>query len=638
MHRAMRSTFFAFIVVCLVLPFTGRAEVGKSALISLLKNKELTSLIVIGSHGAPIGYQGSYPVNTLVYLDGQVVYRVEWAFMRGEARSMTGSFPTGSLFTVSDVDIKSDRLSLKLLARNRESAHLELILGQGWQQTMNASDVLASLSHSMRLPGQITDAVQPKTLAANGAPIVKATPAEQIPTYSRPADATVISGRISASEAAATLAGIQQEMTSAVAQIARSSESMSRGLRAFQAVYTGRRDPAAQRASEEISSLQANLGVDLLPRDESSVHVLENLFDQCKRLAIMRQVGGGYGREVGPGGNNADYFRAFLSPQLNADLQQDRRELAIAVRLLQSQKFAREGILAVEKSLDAGDYQSALNAYQNIPSTSPSAARYLQASAHLRDDLTTYQAATQLKPVMDTSIPAMIETLEKQDALLQQSSQRPITATYLSSILTIERRELIGAIKALPSFYLPGRPVDAADSATKSTAAARLQVINDALNVDAALVAVVSDSVALSSVRSLVGDGPYSELLSKGKGIGSAKTEAINLDARLQSIQEAEHEAVERRERAAEERAGAPGEIVDTVCQIVKLREEFGKTQLMGYLMQIDKEKAILSKLAATYRTPDVWSEVDAQYQRILPGLTVAEAAEAQALLNSARK
>jgi hypothetical protein len=73
---------------------------------------------MIGDKGAPVGYQAPYPVNTLVYPDGKIIYRVEWAMMRGEVGQMQKSFGSGRTFQISGVDFKEDRLELKLTDRN----------------------------------------------------------------------------------------------------------------------------------------------------------------------------------------------------------------------------------------------------------------------------------------------------------------------------------------------------------------------------------------------------------------------------------------------------------------------------------------------------------------------------------------
>ncbi len=88
---------------------------------SALKGVDTVSSVMIGETGAPVGYNAPYPVNTLVYPDGQIIYRVEWAMMRGEVGQMQKSFGSGTAFQISSVDFKDDRLELKLTSRNHDS-------------------------------------------------------------------------------------------------------------------------------------------------------------------------------------------------------------------------------------------------------------------------------------------------------------------------------------------------------------------------------------------------------------------------------------------------------------------------------------------------------------------------------------
>jgi hypothetical protein len=121
-----------FLFVCtlgLVSSVVASAQVQQASLASALKGVDTVSNVMIGETGAPVGYNAPYPVNTLVYPDGQIIYRVEWAMMRGEVGQMQKSFGSGTAFQISSVDFKDDRLELKLTSRNHDSGRLKLMYG-----------------------------------------------------------------------------------------------------------------------------------------------------------------------------------------------------------------------------------------------------------------------------------------------------------------------------------------------------------------------------------------------------------------------------------------------------------------------------------------------------------------------------
>src|SRR5208337_2868647 len=63
----------------------GENKALKAELENQLSGKTVVSKIVFGGRAVPPGYQGDYPVNTLVYPEtGAVTYRVEWGVMRAD--------------------------------------------------------------------------------------------------------------------------------------------------------------------------------------------------------------------------------------------------------------------------------------------------------------------------------------------------------------------------------------------------------------------------------------------------------------------------------------------------------------------------------------------------------------------------
>lgn len=127
----------------------GENKALKAELENQLSGKTVVSKIVFGGRAVPPGYQGDYPVNTLVYPEtGTVTYRVEWGVMRADVaeQQMVRRFDSGTSFRVSGIDLKDDRLELKLESGSGGSARLKLMLGAGWQSRLDSALVQAQLA------------------------------------------------------------------------------------------------------------------------------------------------------------------------------------------------------------------------------------------------------------------------------------------------------------------------------------------------------------------------------------------------------------------------------------------------------------------------------------------------------------
>jgi hypothetical protein len=127
----------------------GENKALKAELENQLSGKTVVSKIVFGGRAVPPGYQGDYPVNTLVYPEtGAVTYRVEWGVMRADVaeQQMQRHFDSGTSFRVSGIDLKDDRLELKLDSGSGGSARLKLMLGAGWQSKFDGASVQAQLA------------------------------------------------------------------------------------------------------------------------------------------------------------------------------------------------------------------------------------------------------------------------------------------------------------------------------------------------------------------------------------------------------------------------------------------------------------------------------------------------------------
>ena len=103
--------------------FLGATACGQvqTQAITNLKGTQTKALITIGDQGLAQGMRAPYSVNTIAYPDGQVIYRIEWGIIRGEVAQMVKRFDTGTPLEITEVDLKDDRLEVKLHGRNGDS-------------------------------------------------------------------------------------------------------------------------------------------------------------------------------------------------------------------------------------------------------------------------------------------------------------------------------------------------------------------------------------------------------------------------------------------------------------------------------------------------------------------------------------
>src|ERR1700722_19871661 len=79
------------------------SQIQPSDLKASLQDVAGVSTVQIGDKGVPAGYQGAYSVNTLIYPDGRVDYRVEGGIFRGPVGQMEESIPSGTTLKISSV-------------------------------------------------------------------------------------------------------------------------------------------------------------------------------------------------------------------------------------------------------------------------------------------------------------------------------------------------------------------------------------------------------------------------------------------------------------------------------------------------------------------------------------------------------
>jgi hypothetical protein len=99
-------------------------------------------------------------------------------------------------------------------------------------------------------------------------------------------------------------------------------------------------------------------------------------------------------------------------------------------------------------------------------------------------------------------------------------------------------------------------------------------------------------------------------------------------------------EETARKQALVDERNALAGTIMNSAITITMLEERFELTEVIGYQMQAEQQKeALFSLLRRDHAmlTPGLWQEVDAAYQRDLPGLTLWRASYARKILSQCR-
>lgn len=107
-------------------------QLSKADVEHALIGKTVVSRVVLGRSGKLVGFGTEYPVTTLLYLDGPISYRVEWAYMRGEVGQMSSRFAAGVDLRITKLDVKDDGLELRLQDKNGNSANAKLMLRKRW--------------------------------------------------------------------------------------------------------------------------------------------------------------------------------------------------------------------------------------------------------------------------------------------------------------------------------------------------------------------------------------------------------------------------------------------------------------------------------------------------------------------------
>jgi hypothetical protein len=525
-----------------------------------------------------------YPVNTLFDPDsGQVTYRIEWAYMRADVgeREMVRRFDSGTRFRVSGIELKDDRLELKLEGGSGGSARLKLMLGRGWQSKLDVSSVQAQLARVFVLdqyaePPHDHAVASDSRQAASGAAPASTNEYRPAPNVPR------IEGRISADDLRAVMASFDEEVRNALSNLSQDAALLSRSLLAYQKVkkedlwrYPDIRDPQLQA----ISALQDRLGKSLQPQRDDDVIQMNEVFKRCLQVSQVGQARDEHGNLYGAGRNSGDFQRLLLSDSAIAlarrvpmDVQAERAQRAVIDQ-------ARTAVISIEQSLDGGNLQGANQQYQQLLSDPQTAQQapvqlYLQRTDNFRQDLVSYTQANQLVRHYNLSAAQELQHLAQELDLLRASESKPLTKKVLQDAISADAGVAKQKLASLPSpqvdesaYRLP--PGFSSQDSTNlneklALVASRIAALDKQLASASELREVAAQGTSIKTASDALGAGTIAGLNEKLERIESLERLRASLadtqnslQARIAAEREAEQRRIAEAQAEAERKAAA---------------------------------------------------------------------------------
>jgi len=550
----------------------------KSGLENALSNKTLVSRIMLGGEATPRGLQATYPVNTLISPSSDVVtFRVESLLIRTDVQpsEMSRRFEQGTSFRVTNIDLKDDRLELKLQSGNGGSAKLKLMLGEGWQSKVDLSAIQAQLARVF-----VLDETQRQAEASTGtssAPSPSSSGAGETRGYRHDSHAAKVEGRISDAELDAVMARFDQDTRRAYSSVSRDAEMLSRALIVFQRTYgSGGMSPQARA----ISQLQDRLGKDLHPRSEEDVLQMVAAFKQCIRIAQLQQARDERGNLYNVGGDSQAVEQLLLSDSAAKLSNRVENDLVEARQQKVPVEEARATVIRIEQTLDSGDLVTANEQYQSLSSNMQlgnvaALQRYLQDTAAFQLDLSSYAQASELVNHRDLSTAEQLDCLAKEVELLNVSDSRPLTRNLLQVAITRDSNLAKMKLDALPSVHIDEASYRAPEGSIDSNLSnlnerlsfvkSRIADLNEKLSSVGDLRQVAAETDALATANNVLGTAYVSALQKKTEQVAIAERALASLTEVQESIQnriakihaEEERIAEEARVAAAAKRAAA---------------------------------------------------------------------------------
>jgi hypothetical protein len=377
---------------------------------------------------------------------------------------------------------------------------------------------------------------------------------------------------------------------------------------------------------QQISTLRKQLGKSLQPANVNDVEVITELLSNTLRIFGDSEFQLAYGH-----------------------VDRERDEIGRYKARQSAFSSAASTIADIERNLDRGDLIAADKQYQQVAADSfmsqfTTTQRYLAETAGLRKELSAYREATQVPRVRPGQQPLeQVLTLANEVAKLEANSGNSLASDLLRKSVQQDKLVVESRMESLPAFaFNPGlyKVPPITNHNTEQEAATRLDDLNQRLGFANDLTAILSRQDAIGSVRVLFGESTEADLRRKGASIPSAQEVAASLSNAIQGYQRAVQEAETRKRAAIEEQQSLAGKIVNGALIVVMLDEKFERTSIMGYQMEASKQRQELRGLIQRDRkllTPQVWSAVQSEFQRLIPGLTVYQASATKSLLSNLR-
>lgn len=597
-------------------------------------NKTVVSKIILGEKAIPPGYQTLYPVNTLVYPDrDDVTFRVEWLEIRTEVGpQMQNRFEGGSSFRITAIDFKDDRLELKLQSLNGRSAKLKLMLGAGWQSKFDVAAVQIQLARIFVLAEQPQPT--PATAAfAGSTPAPVSVSVVSTNEYRSPSNAPVIPGRISNEQLQAVLTAADAESQQSFSDLLKQAGSVSNALLSIQRQTSRFPNFAAHPRIREISNLQGRLGKSLQPRQIEDIVELNELLRQCVQI-----------------------FYNFAPADSN-DIYTSIREAIDAQRVRQEQvSRAKNSVIEVERTLDDGNLSRASQLYPQLSSDPQmvqvsSLQQYLQYTTGLREDLATYAQANQIDRRHDIAAVQQVLNLAHEIDLLNISQARPVTKTFLQNVVESDKAAVKQRLDMIPAFHIDLAAYKSSEKAIERSGNAEARVsflstksqdLDKYIASAADLSSLLQRADTLLTIEQVFGESEKTSLIAKGADLPAAEELLANLVERLRVEQESLREAQARldaerakQQRQLEARQELPRQVMHDALMVAMLDDKYAQTTIVGYRLESSKKREALKQEVSQYRplSPQFWRDVDAEFNRLLPGMTESQASDTLSVL-----
>ena len=602
----------------------------KSELERTLVGQSVVSKIMLGGTAIPSRASTStyYPVNTLVFPESsQVSYRVEWGLIREEVSPyrMQRRFEPGTSFRIAGVEVKDDRLELKLQSGSGDSAKLKVMLGAGWQSKLDVQAVQSLLARILVLE----QPQQPKQQVAGNAPASTPAPAfagaASATQYRRDPSASAIEGRISDDALRTVMSEFDQDTQRSLSTLSQDAMALSQGLLAFQNAYSGRSDYAARPQLQQILQLQDRLGKNMQPQNDGDVMAMNEVFKRCVRIAQLGQARDENGNLYGAGRNSSSFEPLLLSNSAVEVSRNVERDVAAEREQRQPIDRARTAVISVEQTLDKGDLLAASQRYQQIGADSQIAqvaafAHYLQLTVGFRLDLASYAQVSPLSHHRDLSASEEIQLLAKELTALNAWQTRPLTRGLLQSVVSVETgvtKQKLDGIAVLQIDEGAYRVPQASANMSLSSLGERLSLVTNRISdIDGKLQSagelrqIAAQIDVLNAVATVLGPNETASLKQKIDQIAVAERTRASLAQTQQALESRINEA-----RAEEQRREAAARAEEQRKAVAARAEAAAKlaaaaSQRQSYAEDLTKSMAGEVRWCATGRDSEILAGV----------------------------